>query len=302
MAQAFQQLFGNTACTLVLTGHARRFPAAARRPRQVAWHRLARCLVDHTHQVFLVHLRVFANDLPRHTPVLGQHQQAHRVDIGAARRRQPGCGGKAVAAGVLAPVGAGIDQRHGGRVTILGLPAATQPIGLFSKMVTLLHKPWAILSTSMRSAAVTCSPMGATSPLTLTSRAIQSSASRREHNPTRPCACSSAGIAHQPTQALPPAAGRGQRRRAAGGRCGCAGVNRPPHRQTRCGSTWGRWRARAAAAGRAPAAAGRAEALDGAGAAGAGSRRGGAAQHGPRGSALSRRGGTGGALGWTGTG
>src|SRR6185312_5616559 len=59
-------------------------------------------------------------------------------------------------------------------------------MGLLSKMVTWVACwPWAFLSTSMRSLCLTCRPMGATSPLTLTQPlSIQSSASRREHRPS----------------------------------------------------------------------------------------------------------------------
>ena len=91
----------------------------------MAWHHLTRCLVNDAHQVLLFHLGVLTNDLPGHPTILGQHQEAHRVDIEPPRRRQATQlrRRKSVAAGVVTPVRAGVDQCHRGRVAILGLAA-----------------------------------------------------------------------------------------------------------------------------------------------------------------------------------
>ena len=93
--------------------------------RRMAWQRLARGLVDHSHQVFLVHGGVLANQLARDASVLREHQQANRVNIEPPGRCQTAQLGRreTVAAGVIAPVGARVDQRHGRRVAVLCLAA-----------------------------------------------------------------------------------------------------------------------------------------------------------------------------------
>ena len=84
-----------------------------------------RCAVVHPHQVLFFGVAVFANQLAGNAAVLGQHQQADRVDV------QPPSGGQASqlarretgARGVVAPVVARLDQGDGRGVAVFGLPA-----------------------------------------------------------------------------------------------------------------------------------------------------------------------------------
>ena len=162
--------------------------------------------------------------------VLGQHQQAHRVDIRPPAGASPATAAERSGCSWGPPVGAGIDQRHGGHVTILGLPADIADRLVQQDGDALLLETLAILSTSMRSAAVTCSPMGATSPLTLTQPlAIQSSASRREHKPSSAMRLFKREVS-PPTDAglAPGSGGPGETAERAAGAAAAAGAGRPP--------------------------------------------------------------------------
>ena len=79
----------------------------------------------HPHQILLLHLRILANQLACHPTVLGEHQQAHRVDVQAASGGQAHAlawdkaGGRAV----VAPAVLRLDQVDGGGVAVFGLAA-----------------------------------------------------------------------------------------------------------------------------------------------------------------------------------
>ena len=81
--------------------------------------------VGHAHQVFLVDVRILANQLARDAAVLGQHQEADGVDVEPAGRRQSTqlLAGKAHRRAVLAPAVLRLYQRGGGLVAVLGLAA-----------------------------------------------------------------------------------------------------------------------------------------------------------------------------------
>ena len=80
---------------------------------------------SHTHQIFFLHVGVFANELARHSTVLRHDQHAHRVNVQAAGRRQAFELRRAEtnSGGVARPLIARLKQHHGGFVTIFGLAA-----------------------------------------------------------------------------------------------------------------------------------------------------------------------------------
>jgi hypothetical protein len=153
---------GNTACTLVVTGSfswmVRSCAGRSSLPRSgSAW---PGAQVAHAHQVFLLHRRVFADELARHAAVLRQHQQADRVDVEPAGRGQAAQlrGVEEEARVVVTPAVLRGDQRHGGIMTVLGL-AADMPHRLVEQDGDLRGLlALACLSTSIRSLGPTCSP------------------------------------------------------------------------------------------------------------------------------------------------
>ena len=75
------------------------------------------------HQIFFLHVGVFANELTRHATILCHHQHAHRVNVQAAGRRQTFELRRAEtnSSGIARPLIARLKQHHGGFVTIFGL-------------------------------------------------------------------------------------------------------------------------------------------------------------------------------------
>jgi hypothetical protein len=93
------------------------------RKRALHVHRLS--AVAYAHQVFFFNIRVFANELARHAAVLGQHQQADRVDIQAAGRCQTAqlFMPPAHAAVAFTPAVLRLHQHHRRLVPVFGLAA-----------------------------------------------------------------------------------------------------------------------------------------------------------------------------------
>ena len=81
--------------------------------------------VDHPHQVLFFHQRILANELARHTPILGEHQQAGGVDVQPAGGHQAFelAGVKEEARVVFGPAVLRLHQDDGWLVPVLGLAA-----------------------------------------------------------------------------------------------------------------------------------------------------------------------------------
>ena len=79
----------------------------------------------HPHQIFLLDLRVLADQLLGDAAVLRQHQQAHRIDVEAPGRHQAAQVPRVVAdiGAVLVPAVLRLHEHIGRLVAILSLPA-----------------------------------------------------------------------------------------------------------------------------------------------------------------------------------
>ena len=75
------------------------------------------------HQIFFLHVGVFANQLARHAAILRHDQQAHRVNVQAARGRKTFelRWAKANAGGIARPLIARLKQHHGRLVPVFRL-------------------------------------------------------------------------------------------------------------------------------------------------------------------------------------